>query len=241
MPITEYRLIEGVPGTEDFSFDALGNIIGVSKGMQEVFETAATVSQRKASVLVSGETGTGKELVAKAVHYNSARSNMPFVSVNCAALSENLLESELFGYERGAFTGAARGKKGLLALAHRGSFFLDEISEMPLSMQAKLLRVLEEREFYPLGGEKPIRVDTRIIVASNKNLEEEVSRGNFRKDLYYRIHVIPIKLPPLRERKEEIPYLARHFLEKISKKMNKKFKKNKILMYSKHLYEMINF
>ncbi len=197
------------------------HIIYKSEKMKRILEQVAQAAAVDSNVHIEGESGTGKELIAKSLHVASSRKDGPFVAINCAAIPENLMESELFGYERGAFTGAARGKKGLLALADKGSFFLDEISEMPLSMQAKLLRVLEEREFFPLGGEKSIKVDTRIIVASNRNLEEEVALGNFRKDLYYRIHVIPIKLPPLRERKEDIPYLARHFLEKISAKMNK--------------------
>ncbi len=198
------------------------HIVYKSEKMKRVLEQVAHAGEVDSNVHIEGESGTGKELIAKTLHVASSRRDNPFVAINCAAIPENLLESELFGFERGAFTGAARGRKGLFAHAHKGSFFLDEISEMPLSMQVKLLRVLEEREFYPLGGDKPIKVDVRIIVASNKNLEEEVSKGNFRKDLYYRIHVIPIKLPPLRERKEEIPLLARYFLKKISKNMNKK-------------------
>ncbi len=204
---------------EKYGFE---HIIYKSEKMKKVMAQVAHAGEVDSNVHIEGESGTGKELIAKTLHVASSRKDGPFVAINCAAIPENLLESELFGFERGAFTGAARGKKGLLALAHNGSFFLDEISEMPPAMQAKLLRVLEEREFYPLGSEKPIKIDTRIIVASNKNLEEEVEKGNFRKDLYYRIHVIPIKLPPLRDRKEEIPYLARYFLEKMASKMNKK-------------------
>ena len=198
------------------------HIVYKSEKMRSVLKQVTHAGEVDSNVHIEGESGTGKELIAKTLHVASARRDNPFVAINCAAIPENLMESELFGYERGAFTGAARGRKGLFALADKGSFFLDEISEMPLSMQAKLLRVLEEREFYPLGGDKPIKVDVRVIVASNRKLEEEVNKGNFRKDLYYRIHVIPIKLPPLRERKEEIPYLARYFLKKISEKMNKK-------------------
>jgi len=198
------------------------HIVYKSEKMKRVLTQVAHAGEVDSNVHIEGESGTGKELIAKTLHVASSRKDGPFVALNCAAIPENLLESELFGYERGAFTGAVRGKKGLLALAHKGTFFLDEISEMPSPMQAKLLRVLEEKEFYPLGSEKSIKVDVRIIVASNKNLEEEVENGNFRKDLYYRIHVIPIKLPPLRERKEEIPHLARYFLEKMTKKMNKK-------------------
>jgi two-component system response regulator GlrR len=168
-----------------------------------------------------GESGTGKELIAKNLHLASPRRDGPFVPINCAAIPETLLESELFGYEKGAFTGASKAKKGLFVQAHKGTFFLDEISEMSLSMQAKLLRVLEEGEFYPLGGGKPAKVDVRVVAASNKNLEEEVDKGHFRKDLFYRINVIRIALPPLRERKEDIPPLVKHFLKKISRKMRK--------------------
>ncbi len=222
--IGKSRLSKEIKNLRDMVKERYGfeHIIYKSEKMKRVLEQVAHAGGVDSNVHIQGESGTGKELIAKTLHVASSRKDGPFVAINCAAIPENLLESELFGYERGAFTGAARGKKGLLALAHKGSFFLDEISEMPLSMQAKLLRVLEEREFFPLGSEKSIKVDTRIIVASNKNLEEEVKKGNFRKDLYYRIHVIPIKLPPLRERKEEIPYLARYFLEKMTKKMNKK-------------------
>ncbi len=197
------------------------HIIYKSEKMKKVLEQVTRAGGVDSNVHIEGESGTGKELIAKTLHVASSRKDGPFVAINCAAIPENLMESELFGFERGAFTGAAHGRKGLFALAHHGSFFLDEISEMPLSMQAKLLRVLEEREFYPLGADKPVKVDVRIIVASNRVLEEEVSKGNFRKDLYYRIHVIPIKLPPLRERKEEIPMLARYFLKKFTKNMNK--------------------
>ena len=222
--IDKSRLSKEIKNLRDMVKERYGfeHIISKSEKMKNVLNQVAHAGGVDSNVHIQGESGTGKELIAKTLHVASSRKDGPFVAINCAAIPENLMESELFGYERGAFTGAARGKKGLLALAHKGSFFLDEISEMPLSMQAKLLRVLEEREFYPLGGEKPIKVDVRIIVASNKNLEDEVQKGNFRKDLYYRIHVIPIKLPPLRERKEEIPDLARYFLEKMNKKMNKK-------------------
>jgi two-component system, NtrC family, response regulator GlrR len=221
--IGKSNLSREIKGLRDKAKDRyeFGHIVYKSEKMQRVLDQVVQAGEVDSNVHIEGESGTGKELIAKTLHIASSRKDGPFVAINCAAIPENLMESELFGYERGAFTGAARGKKGLLALADKGSFFLDEISEMPLPMQAKLLRVLEEREFFPLGGEKSIKVDTRIIVASNKNLEEEVVGGRFRKDLYYRIHVIPIRLPPLRERKEEIPHLARHFLEKINQKMNK--------------------
>ena len=177
-------------------------------------------------------------MIANTLHLVSSRKDSPFVAINCAAIPETLLESELFGYERGAFTGATSAKKGLFAQAHKGSFFLDEISEMPLTMQAKLLRVLQEKEYYPLGGGKPVKVDTRFIACSNKNLEKAVSEGEFREDLFYRIHVIPIKLPPLRERKEDIPLLAKHFLKKNTQKTRNKIRGissaalQKLLLYS---------
>ncbi|SPD76298.1 Transcriptional regulatory protein QseF [uncultured Desulfobacterium sp.] len=214
------------------------HIVYKSEKMQKVLEQVTHAGAVDSNVYIEGESGTGKELIAKTLHVASARKDHPFVAINCAAIPETLLEGELFGYERGAFTGAARGRKGLFALAHTGTFFLDEISEMPLSMQVKLLRALEEKEFYPLGGDRPVKVDVRIIAATNKNLEEETRKGTFRKDLYYRIHVIPIRLPPLRERKEEIPYLARFFLEKNAKKMNKQIKEfsaaalQKLLLHS---------
>ncbi len=192
------------------------NIIARSGKMKKVLEKVAQAAQSESSVYIEGESGTGKELIANTLHLASSRKNGPFVAINCAAIPDTLLESELFGHERGAFTGATSAKKGLFSQAHKGSFFLDEISEMPLTMQAKLLRVLQEKEFYPLGGGKTVKVDARFIACSNKNLEAAVSEGKFREDLFYRIHVIPIKLPPLRERKEDIPLLAKHFLKKYS-------------------------
>ncbi len=171
-----------------------------------------------------GESGTGKGVIADIIHHHSKRRDKPMIKVNCGAIPDSLVESELFGYKKGAFTGAVYSKKGLFAQAHKGTFFLDEISEIPLSMQVKLLRVLEKREFYPLGGDKVTKVDTRIVAASNKSLEEEIKQGRFRKDLFYRIYVIPIKLPPLRERKEDIPLLAKYFLDKFGKRMKKQIK-----------------
>jgi two-component system response regulator GlrR len=200
------------------------NIIGKSAAMKRILEQVAQAAETDSNVHIEGESGTGKELIAKSLHLTSSRKNGPFVAINCAAIPETLLESELFGYKRGAFSGAATDKKGLFVQAHNGSFFLDEISEMPLSMQSKLLRVLEEREFFPLGGSQTVRVDTRIITASNRKLEEEVQKRNFREDLYYRIHVIRIALPPLRDRAEDIPLLARHFLKKYTGEMNKDIK-----------------
>ncbi len=197
------------------------NIIGKSDQMKRVLEQVAQAAETDSNVHIEGESGTGKELIAKSLHLSGPRKKGPFVAINCAAIPETLLESELFGYKKGAFSGAVSDKKGLFVQAHTGSFFLDEISEMPLSMQSKLLRVLEEREFFPVGGQQTVKVDTRIITASNKNLEQEVENKNFREDLYYRIHVIRIQLPPLRDRKDDIPLLARHFLKKYTAEMKK--------------------
>lgn len=187
-------------------------IIGKSKPMKDLFETLAMIAPSDATVLLYGESGTGKEIVANALHENSPRARKPFIKVSCAALPETLLESELFGHERGAFTGAIGRKEGRFQLANGGTIFLDEVSEMSPTTQVKLLRVLQEREFEPLGSTKTIRVDIRIIAATNKNLEEEVKEGNFREDLFYRLNVVPIELPPLRRRKEDVPLLAKHFL-----------------------------
>jgi two-component system, NtrC family, response regulator GlrR len=203
---------------KNFGFD---NIIGKSDKMKKVLEQVALASATDSNVYIEGKSGTGKELIAKTLHVASHRKDSPFIAVNCAAIPETLMESELFGYEKGAFTGADRSKKGLFVQADSGTFFLDEISEMHSSMQVKMLRALEEKEFYPVGGRQIVKVDSRIIAASNKNLEKEVENGNFREDLFYRIHVIPIKLPPLRKRKEDIPILSRYFLQKISREMGK--------------------
>lgn len=197
------------------------NIIGRSEGMKRVLDQVAQAAETDSNVHIEGESGTGKELIAKSLHLSGARKKGPFVAINCAAIPETLLESELFGYKKGAFSGAVSDKKGLFTQAHNGSFFLDEISEMPVSMQSKLLRVLEEREFFPVGGNQTIKVDTRIITASNKNLEQEVENKNFREDLYYRIHVIRIQLPPLRDRRDDIPLLAKHFLKKYTAEMKR--------------------
>jgi len=201
----------------------LKNFIGQNKEMNQVLMQVVKAAESESIVYINGESGTGKELIAKSLHLASSRKDGPFVAVNCAAIPENLMESELFGYEKGAFTGADRNKKGLFAQAHNGTFFLDEISELPLSMQAKLLRVLEDKKIYPLGGGgKPLKVDARILAASNKHLAGEVDKGHFREDLFYRIHVISIKIPPLRERKDDISLLANHFLLKFSNMMQKK-------------------
>lgn len=188
------------------------NIIGISSKMQEVFDLIKKVSTKNVTVLITGENGTGKELVARAIHYNSNRKEHPFISVNCAALNENLLESELFGHEKGSFTGAVRAKRGKFEDASEGTLFLDEISETSQNFQAKLLRVLQEKEFYRVGGNEKIKVDVRVLAATNKNLVELVEQGEFREDLYYRLKVIPIHLPPLRERPEDIEVLVRHFV-----------------------------
>jgi len=192
-------------------FDAT-RIVGRSQKMKDVLETVAMVAPTEASVLILGESGTGKELIANALHQGSTRSDKRFIKVNCAALPETLLESELFGHEKGAFTGAIGRRPGRFELADGGTIFLDEIGEMSLATQAKLLRVLQEREFEPLGSTKTVKVDIRIIAASNKILGEEVKKGTFREDLFYRLNVVPIYLPPLRERKEDVPLLIEHFL-----------------------------
>lgn len=199
-------------------------IIGHSDVMKQVFETAALAAQSHSNIFISGESGTGKGMIARALHQLSDRKDKPFVSLNCAAIPETLLESELFGFEKGAFTGAVSSKKGLFLQADGGMIFLDEISEIPLSMQGKLLKALDEKEFYPLGAQKPVKVDIRIVSASNKDIEKEVAEGNFRQDLFYRIHVIPIKMPPLRDRREDIPLLVDHFLAKCAATMNKQIK-----------------
>ena len=189
------------------------NLIGQSYPMVKLLETVAQVAPTEANVLISGESGTGKELIANAIHFNSMRAETVFIKINCSALTETLLESELFGHEKGAFTGAERRREGKFLQAHGGSLFLDEVSEMSKAMQVKLLRVLQERELTRVGGAEVIKVDVRVIAASNKNLKEEVQNGNFREDLFYRLNVVSLNVPPLRERKEDIPILAQHFLE----------------------------
>ena len=182
--------------------------------MQEIIERAELVAQTKSTVLITGETGTGKELVARAIHNRSAQREMPLIKVNCAAIPETLLESELFGHVRGAFTGAVTSKKGKFALADGGSIFLDEIGTMSPTLQAKLLRVLQEREFEPLGSERTEKIDVRVIAATNRDLRQMVAESRFQEDLFYRLNVIPIHLPPLRERRDDIPALVEHFLRK---------------------------
>ena len=191
-----------------------GNIIGKSSSMIKVYEMIEKVSQSKASVMIAGASGTGKELIAKAIHYNSPRKNKPFISINCGALTETLLESELFGHERGSFTGAIAMKKGRFELADKGTLFLDEVGEMPPALQVKLLRVLQEMEFERVGGTKTIKVDVRILAASNRRLKNNIDKGVFREDLFYRLNVVQIELPPLKDRSEDIPYLVAHFIKK---------------------------
>src|SRR5690242_21545099 len=194
--------------------NSLDNIIGVSTAMERLKGTIRTVASTQSTVLIYGESGTGKELVARAVHSCSPRATEPFVSINCGAFPETLLESELFGYVKGAFTGANQNKRGLFEVADGGTIFLDEISEMSLSMQVKLLRVLQERSVRPVGGTNEIAVDVRVIAATNRDLDKTVAEGGFREDLYYRLSVIPVRVPPLRERREDIPLLVNHFLKK---------------------------
>ena len=191
-------------------------IVGRSQSMQQLFQTLETVAVTTSTILITGETGTGKELVAQAIHHNSQRRNQRFVALNCGAIPETLLEAELFGHVRGAFTGAVATRQGRLEQANRGTLFLDEIGTMSGSLQAKLLRALQEREFEKIGDATPVRVDVRVIAATNSNLEEMVREGTFRKDLYYRLNVIPIQLPPLRHRHEDIPLLVQNFLSKLS-------------------------
>jgi DNA-binding NtrC family response regulator len=200
----------------EFNF---GEIVGNSPAMREVYRTIEKVAKGDSSVIIYGESGTGKELVARAIHKASPRAGRAFIRVNCGALAEGVLESELFGHERGAFTGALKRKKGRFELAHNGTIFLDEIGDIPLQTQVKLLRVLQEKEFERVGGEETLRVDVRIIAATNKNLKEEIEKGRFREDLYYRLHIIPIRLPPLRERKEDIPLLTDFFIAKIRQEL----------------------
>jgi len=197
------------------------NIIGQSPKMLELYDLMEKVAPTKTNILISGESGTGKEIVAKAIHYNGPRKDKPFVTLNCGAIPESLIESELFGHMKGAFTDAITTKKGLFEVADEGTLFLDEISELPLMMQVKLLRVLQDREFKRVGGTEDIRVDVRIISATNKDLESAVREKQFREDLFYRLNVIQIKLPPLRERKEDIPLLAAHFLNRYAQEIGK--------------------
>jgi DNA-binding NtrC family response regulator len=215
---TEHRYLIS---ERDADFNHYG-IVGRSRRMQEVIDTARIVAKSKSTVLITGETGTGKEMVARAIHFHSAQREMPLIKVNCAAIPETLLESELFGHVRGAFTGAMTSKKGKFALADGGSIFLDEIGTMSPALQAKLLRVLQEREFEPLGSERTQKVDLRVIAATNRDLRQMVSDGRFQEDLYYRLNVIPIHIPPLRERRDDIPVLVEHFIAKHAQRAGKR-------------------
>jgi two-component system, NtrC family, response regulator AtoC len=205
----------------DAEFNHYG-IVGRSRAMEEVIKRAELVAQTKSTVLITGETGTGKEMVARAIHHRSAQREMPLIKVNCAAIPETLLESELFGHVRGAFTGATTTKRGKFALADGGTIFLDEIGTMTTALQAKLLRVLQEREFEPLGAERTQRVDVRVIAATNRDLKQLVADGKFQEDLYYRLNVIPIQIPPLRERRDDIAVLIDHFVEKHRQRTGKR-------------------
>lgn len=219
-PEQDHHIVNAYTGHE---FDFSG-IVGNSGALNKLFETMSFVASSDATVLIRGESGTGKELVADAIHRNSPRKHDPFIKVNCAALPETLLESELFGHEKGAFTGANEKKKGRFQLAHKGSVFLDEIGDMPLITQVKLLRVIQEREFEPLGSMRTEKVDIRIITATNRNLEERISQGLFREDLYYRLNVVALTTPPLRDRGNDIMELAGFFLKKYSEKNNRLIK-----------------
>jgi len=216
----ENRLLRETLGQQ---FDSQ-NIIGKSPAMLRLLETVSQVAPSEATVLISGESGTGKELIAGAIHFNSLRKDGPFVKINCAAITETLLESELFGHEKGAFTGADRRKEGRFRQAHGGTLLLDEVSEMSLMMQVKLLRALQEREFNRVGGEATIQVDVRVIAATNKDLMEQIDDGAFREDLYYRLNVVELEVPPLSHRKEDIPLLAQHFLATFVAKNRKEIK-----------------
>jgi two-component system response regulator AtoC len=203
------------------------NIIGESEAMKKVFALVEKVAGSDSTVLILGESGTGKELIATTIHYQSKRKDKPLIKINCAAMPEGLIESELFGHEKGAFTGAIKRKAGRFELANGGTIFLDEIGDIPLSTQAKILRVIQERQFERVGGTDTLNVDVRIIAATNRNLEDEVKKGNFREDLYYRLNVIPITLPPLRERKEDIPNLIDFFLNKCTNKLSRNIRFSK--------------
>ncbi len=221
--IHHYSLVKEITRLRKEMLERTGfsGMVGKSKHMQQVYELIEKVAPTPSSVLITGESGTGKELVAKAIHYNSPRADKPFITVNCAALAENLLESELFGHEKGAFTGAVAMRKGRFELADGGSLFLDEIGEIPLALQSKLLRAIQDKSFERVGGTVTLKVDVRIISATNKELREEVSNATFREDLYYRLNVIHLKMPPLRERKDDIPLLVNYFVNSMAGRLEK--------------------
>jgi two-component system response regulator PilR (NtrC family) len=210
-------------------------IVGNSPAMRHIYKLIRQVANTKTNVLITGESGTGKELIARAIHQESERSDQPFMVINCGGIPETLMESELFGHKKGAFTGATQDKKGLFEIAHKGTVFLDEIGELSLPIQVKLLRAVQDKVFIPVGGNEDIEVDMRIISATNKSLEKEVIAGNFREDLFYRLNVIEIKVPPLRERKADLRALAQHFLEKYSKEMGKEITK-----FSSYALDLLN-
>lgn len=216
-----------------------GRIVGSSPRMTHIYKTISQISDTKTNVMITGESGTGKELIARAIHEQSSRHDKPFIVINCGSIPETLIESEFFGYKRGAFTGAAQDKKGLFEAADTGTVFLDEVGELQPQMQIKLLRVVQERSFKPVGGSDDINVDIRILSATNKNLQEEVIAGRFREDLYYRLNVVEIKVPPLRERKGDIRALAQHFLDKYSREQGKEI--TKISSYAVDLIQKYDF
>ena len=205
---------------EVYAYKKFGELIGQSQAMRQIYAVISAVGKNKSTVLITGESGTGKELVARTIHQKGPEGERPFVAINCGAMSETLLDSQLFGHRRGAFTGAIADHNGVFQAADSGTLFLDEISEIPLALQVKFLRAIQEKEVTPLGSNRPVKVDVRLIAASNRNLEEEARRGTFRDDLYYRLSVVPIHLPPLRERREDIPLLIEHFISIFSKEYN---------------------
>ena len=216
-----------------------GNIIGKSREMRKLFSTIDAVKDSDATVLITGETGTGKELIANAIHYNSVRKNNSMISINCAAIPKALIERELFGHVKGAFTDAGESRKGYFEEADKGTIFLDEIGEMSMDMQVKLLRVIERDEIIRIGDSKPIKIDVRILAATNRDLRKEVGEGNFREDLYYRIYVLPVNVPPLKKRREDIPILIDHFVRKIKAKQNKEiapFTKKEMKQFMDYAY-----
>jgi len=220
--ISEHVPTERLSSEDEIRFDQnVGGMIGESAAFQEALRNIRLVAPTDATVLVHGETGTGKELIARAIHDLSGRSKQPFIKVNCAAIPATLLESELFGHEKGSFTGAFAQKLGRFELAHKGTLFLDEIGEIPLELQSKLLRAIQEQELERLGGNRTIRVDIRLVAATNRNLKEMVDQGTFRSDLYYRLHVFPLTVPPLRERQRDIPLLIRYFAQKYANRLNR--------------------